>query len=126
MKTKHGWGVICAALVLILAAGQASAATVYARVVQGSGAIQAKQEVAEFTVPTGQKAVNLRYAFDDPKSGMKSTTLGKNIYCIPTAKYMVDAAGKPLAELPAAKYRFFVGGGVGASGALTYDLVPAK
>jgi hypothetical protein len=126
MKAKHGLMAMCVAVVLTVAAGQASAATVYARIVPGSGAIQAKQEVAEFTVPAGQKAVNLRYSFDDPKSGMKSTTLGKNIYCITTGKYMVDAAGKPLAELAAAKYRFFVGGGVGASGALTYDLVPAK
>jgi hypothetical protein len=119
--------IIGVTLALTLAAGQVLAASVTARVVHGSGTgIQAKLEPAEFTVPAGQKAVNLRYSFADSKSGSQSTTLGKNIYCITTGKYMVDAAGKPLPELAAGQYRFFVGGGVGASGSLAYDLVPAK
>lgn len=98
--------------------------TVYARVVQGSGAVQAVLEPGEFTVPSGSTAVIKKFQHDDPNNGYHNEKLGKNIYSITQGVYMVDANGNGLMQLPSGQYRFFVGGGVGASGVLVYELHP--
>jgi hypothetical protein len=101
--------------------------SVTARVVTGTGFIHAKQEPGEFTIKPGTKAVNLRYFWQDPKSGQKSDKLGaSNVYSIDQAKYVAGPKDAPPTELPAGRYRFIVGGGVGAEGTLSWDIVPAK
>lgn len=47
-----------------------------------------------------------------------------NIYSVNLGRYMTDAQGNPLFQLPPGQYRFVVGGHPGATGSLTYDLVP--
>lgn len=98
--------------------------TVYARVVHGSGAIQAVLEPGEFTVPAGSSAVIKKFQHDDPNNGYHNEKLGKNIYSVTQGVYMADANGNGFMQLPAGQYRFVVGGGVGASGVLVYELHP--
>lgn len=126
MNVKCVISMVVVVLAVVIGAGTALAGSVQARVVGSTGPVQAKLEPGEFTIPAGQKAVNLKYAWGDPGSGRQSTSLGKNIYNIDRGVYMVDAAGKPLMELPAGKYRFVVGGGPGANGSLSWNLAPAK
>jgi hypothetical protein len=85
-------------------------ATVSARVVQGSGAIQAALEPGEFEVPQGARAINLRY-----KHSSGHASLGCQIYSVTQKKEMCDGKKKGLNELPAGKYRFAVGGEPGAA-----------
>lgn len=123
MKTRLSFAVV---LLFLFAVSTSWAGYVTASVGYGSGAgINAQQVPGEFTVPAGMKAVNLRYNFTNPKSGFSSTTLSKsNIYNVTTASYMVGPGGADPTELPAAHYKFVVGGSPGASGSLSYDLVP--
>jgi len=126
MRTKFGILMLVTMVIVVGVANFALAGYVVARVDGSTGAIQAKLVPAEFMVPAGQKAINLKYSYSDPKSGRTSTVLGKNIYCVTRGSYMVDASGKALPELPAGTYRFFVGGSPGASGSLAYDLISAQ
>lgn len=102
----------------------AKTVSVTARVVSGTGAIRAKQQPVVFTVPAGKTAVIKKYFFSCQKSKVTRKVLGKNIYCLTTKKYMVDAKNKPIMSLPPGKYKFFVGGYPGAYGILTYTLTP--
>lgn len=126
MSVKSAISIVAVVLAVVIGAGTAVAGSVQARVVGSTGPVQAQLEPGEFTIPAGQKAVNLKYVWGDPGSGRQSTSLRKNIYSVDRGVYMVDAAGKPLMELPAGKYRFVVGGGPGANGSLSWDLVPTK
>jgi hypothetical protein len=128
---RHTCGVLVFALVGILCAGPQCAAaekgSVTASVVAGTGFIHAKQEPGEFTIKAGTRAVNLRYFWQDPSSGQKSEKLGaSNIYSVDQAKYVAGPKDAAPTELPAGRYRFVVGGGVGASGTLSWDIVAAK
>lgn len=98
--------------------------TVYARVVSGTGSVQAVLEPGEFTVPSGSTAVITKFQYDNPATGYHSETLGKNIYSITQGIYMADANGNGFLQLPAGQYRFVVGGSAGASGVLVYELHP--
>jgi hypothetical protein len=118
---------LAGALLVILSASALAVSgpyTVWARVVSGSGAIQAVLQPGEFNVPAGSTAVIKKFQHNDPKSGFQNLTLGRHIYSVSQGKYMVDAAGSALMQLPAGRYRFTVGGGVGASGMLVYELHP--
>jgi hypothetical protein len=107
------------------AASGASRHTVYASVTSGSGSIQAVLVPGEFTVPQGQTATVVRFVHDNPATGYHSEKLGpSNIYSVNLGRYMTDAQGNPLFQLPPGQYRFVVGGHPGATGSLTYDLVP--
>ena len=116
---------VAAVLLLLFVATTAWAGYVTASVGYGSGAgINAQLNPGLFTVPAGMKAVNLKYNFNNPKTGFSSQTLGaSNIYCVTTASYMVGPNGTGPTVLPAAQYKFVVGGSPGASGSLSYDLV---
>jgi len=98
--------------------------TVYARVVSGTGAIQAVLEPGEFTVPSGSTAVIKKFQHDNPATGYHNEKLGKNIYSVTQGIYMVDGNGNALMQLPAGQYRFVVGGSPGATGSLVYELHP--
>jgi len=98
--------------------------TVYARVVSGSGAIQAVLEPGEFTVPSGSTAVITKFQHDNPATGYHNEKLGKNVYSVTQGIYMADANGNGFLQLPAGQYRFVVGGSPGASGVLVYELHP--
>ncbi|MDO9508935.1 MAG: hypothetical protein Q7I97_06280 [Thermovirgaceae bacterium] len=98
--------------------------TVYASVVSGTGAIQAVLQPGEFTVPSGSTAVITKFQHDNPATGYHNEKLGKNVYSVTQGIYMVDGNGNALMQLPAGKYRFAVGGSVGASGMLVYELHP--
>ncbi len=98
---------------------------VSASVVRGTGAIQAVLQPGEFTVPAGQKAVNLRVAKNtttQPNGTFRTSNVrsDKDIYSVSTGKYIPASQ----TELPPGNYKFTVGGSVGSTGTLTYDLVP--
>jgi hypothetical protein len=129
MKRTRGLPVLALAGVLLtgLWCSAAERGSVTARIVTGSGFIHAKQEPGEFTIKAGAKAANLRYSWQDPKSGQKSDKLGaSNVYSIDQAKYVAGPKDTAPTELSAGRYRFIVGGGVGAEGTLSWDIVPAK
>ena len=118
---------LAGALLFVLSASALAVSgpyTVWARVVSGSGAIQAVLEPGEFKVPAGSTAVIKKFQHDDPKNGYQNLRIGKHIYSVSQGKYMVDAGGNALMQLPAGHYRFTVGGGAGASGILVYELNP--
>lgn len=123
MKTRVSIAVV---LLALFVTSSAWAGYITASVGYGSGAgINAQLNPGVFTVPAGMKAVNLKYSYTNPKSGFSSTTLTKsNIYNVTTASYMVGPNGTGPTVLPAAQYKFVVGGSPGASGSLSYDLVP--
>jgi len=87
----------------------------------GGSAIKAILKPGKFKIPAGVTATIISYSWYDQKTGNSSKKLGKNIYCITTKSYMVDKKGNPLFLLPAGKYKFTVGGYVGAVGTLTYQ-----
>lgn len=124
MRIRIGITAMTVVAVLFWMSGFAFAGYITARIDNGSGAIRAKMVPGEFTVPSGNQAVNLKFHWSDPKSGRSSKKLGKNIYSITQGIYMVDGNGNPLAALPPGKYRFFVGGSPGAHGSLSYSIVP--
>jgi hypothetical protein len=126
MRIKTGITALMVVVALFWMSSFAFAGYITARVDRGSGAIQAKIVPSEFTIPSGNQAVNLKYNWSDPKSGRSSKKLGKNIYSITQGIYMVDGNGNPLAALPPGKYRFFVGGSPGARGSLSYTTVPTQ
>lgn len=97
--------------------------SVRATVTSGSGAIQAKLVPAEFTVPSGTTAVNLKCFRADPSSGWSSDRLC-SVYSVTQGVDMKDANGNPMTSLPAGTYRFAVGGKPGAYGTYTYTITP--
>jgi len=101
--------------------------TVTARVTaggQGVG-IHAPKQPAEFTIPEGRAATKLRYSFHDPKTGRRLKKLtASSIYSVTEQRYITEAADNPNLRLPPGKYRFVVGGHPGASGQLSFDMVP--
>lgn len=98
--------------------------TVHASVQSGTGAIQAVLVPGEFTIPSGSTAVITKFRHDNPATGYHNEKLGKNIYSITEGRDMVDAKGNALMQLPPGDYRFVIGGSVGASGTLVYELHP--
>jgi len=98
--------------------------SVHARVVSGTGAVQAVLQSGEFTVPDGSTAVITRYQHYNPSSGYINKKLGKQVYSITEKKDMADKKGVGLLELPAGEYRFIIGGTVGCTGLLEYKLYP--
>lgn len=128
MKKNIWFKVILAIALLVLFAASALAVSgpysVWARVVSGTGAVQAVLEPGEFTVPAGSTAVITKFQHDNPASGYHSEKLGKNVYSVTQGIYMADTNGNGFLQLPAGKYRFVVGGSVGASGVLVYELHP--
>jgi hypothetical protein len=112
---------VSVAALVMLAPAPAEAESCEARVVYGSGAIQAKLEPCEFTVPAGKTAVNLSCERHNPKANWSSTALCK-VYSVTEKRDMVDGRGNPLTSLPAGKYRFVVGGEPGATGVFRYTL----
>ena len=113
--------IVAVAALVTLAPAPSWADSCQARVVHGSGAIQAQQEPCTFTVPAGKTAVNLSCERHNPKANWSSTALCK-VYSVTERRDMVDGAGNPLTSLPAGKYRFAVGGEPGASGVFRYTL----
>ena len=82
--------------------------------------------LAEFTIPKGMTATNFKYRFHDPKSKIKLDKLtGSSIYSITEKRYISEATSGPKFELPPGKYKFVVGGRPGASGSLSFDVVPS-
>ncbi len=94
--------------------------TVTAYVVSGTGAIRAVIKPAEFTIPAGKTATITKFYRYCPTNG-EWKKLGKNVYCVTTKSYMVDAKGNPLYNLPPGKYKFSVGGYAGAYGKLSFS-----
>jgi hypothetical protein len=114
-------GFVAVAVLLTLAPAPSWADSCQARVVHGSGAIQAQQEPCTFTVPAGKTAVNLSCERHNPASNWSSTALCK-VYSVTEKREMVDGNGNPLTSLPAGTYRFTVGGQPGAMGVFRYTL----
>lgn len=117
--------ILLALLALVLLCGVAFAAqsyTVTARVVSGSGAIQAVLEPVDFTIKSGTTGTVTAFYATNPKTGWESKTLANNIYCVTQGRDWVDANGNPIYQLPAGTYRFHVGGHPGAYGKLTYQV----
>lgn len=104
--------------------------SVTARVVSAAGegvGIHAKKVPGEFTVPEGRTAGNLKYRFHDPKSNFTSDKLTRSsIYSVTEKRYIREAENNPKLELPPGKYRFVVGGGPGAYGSLSFQLVAGE
>ncbi len=98
--------------------------SVHARVVSGTGAVQAVLQSGEFTVPDGSTAVITKFQHDNPATGLHNEKLGKNVYSITQNIFMADKDGNGFLQLPAGKYRFTIGGSVGATGLLVYELHP--
>jgi len=128
MKKSILFKSILTILFIVLLAASALAVTgpysVWARVVSGTGAVQAVLEPGEFTVPSGSTAVITKFQHDNPATGYHNDKLGENVYSVTEKKYMVDNKGHGLLQLPAGDYRFAVGGSVGATGLLVYELHP--
>ena len=112
---------LAVAALVALAPAAVLAESCEARVVSGSGSVQAQLEPCTFTVPAGKTAVNLSCERHNPKSGWSSTALCK-VFSVTEKRDMVDGAGNPLTSLPPGKYRFVVGGEPGASGVFRYTL----
>jgi hypothetical protein len=112
---------LAVAALVALAPAPVLAESCEARVVYGSGAVQAQLEPCTFTVPAGKTAVNLSCERHNPKSNWSSTALCK-VYSVTEKRDMVDGQGKPLTSLPAGTYRFAVGGEPGATGVFRYTL----
>ena len=98
--------------------------SVWARVVSGTGAVQAVLEPGEFTVPSGSTAVITKFQHDNPATGYHNEKLGKNVYSVTQKIYMADEKGNGFLQLPAGDYRFAIGGSAGATGLLVYELHP--
>ena len=120
-KLLLGAGLVSVATLVTLAAAPASAGSCEARVVSGSGAIQAKLEPCEFTVPAGKTAVSLSCERHNPAANWSSTALCK-VYSVTQKRDMVDGQGNPFTSLPSGTYRFTVGGQPGAMGVFRYTL----
>jgi hypothetical protein len=102
--------------------------SVSARVIHAVGegvGIRAKKVPGEFTVPEGHTARNFRYRFHDSTTGLRLDKLsGSNIYSVTEKRYITEAANSSDFELPPGKYKFVVGGRPGASGSLSFEVVP--
>jgi hypothetical protein len=86
---------------------------------QGAG-LPVERQVAEFEIPAGQIATDLKYSFADVKTGIESDKLRKgNIYSVTQRRYVGDQK-----TLGPGIYRFVVGGLPGAMGNLTYTTAP--
>jgi len=100
--------------------------TVEARVEYASGAgthVEAQLVPADFTVPEGYYAAELKYSYGDAKSDRQSTSLGpKSIYSYAEKRYLSEASSSADFYLKPGKYRFSVGGRPGAVGVLSYTL----
>ena len=87
--------VLLALLTLVLLCGAVFAAqtyTVTARVVSGSGAIQAELQPVDFTIPSGATGTVTAFYATNPKTGWESKTLGKNIYCVTQGRGSMETA----------------------------------
>lgn len=104
------------------AAFAANTYTVTARVVNGSGAIQAELQPVDFTIPAGTTGTVTAFYATNPETGWESKKLGNNIYCVTQGRDWVDGNGNPIYQLPPGTYRFHVGGHPGAWGKLTYQV----
>jgi hypothetical protein len=85
---------------------------------------------SEFEVPQGMTAINLRYHWTNaPGEEPAQSDRLDSLYDMTSGSYVkikYDAGGRAITQLPAGKYRFFVGGKPGARGILTYDLEPGQ
>jgi hypothetical protein len=127
LKSLSLYSLLICCVVVSDASAERQRRSVTARVSSASGSgvgIRAEKEPGHFTVPEGHYATDLKYSFHDPKSDYSSNRLsGSNIYSVALGKYISAAANNPSVRLPAGKYKFVVGGGPGASGTLSFDLV---
>lgn len=114
-------GLVAVAVLVALAPAPVWAGSCEARVVSGTGAIQAQLEPCQFTVPAGKTAVNLSCERHNPASNWSSTALCK-VYSVTQKRDMVDGQGNPVTSLPPGTYRFAVGGEPGATGIFKYTL----
>jgi hypothetical protein len=114
-------GFVAVAVLVTLAPAPSWAGSCEARVVSGTGSIQAQLEPCKFTVPPGKTAVNLSCERHDPATNWSSTALCK-VYSVTQRRDMVDGQGNPLTSLPPGTYKFAVGGQPGAMGVFRYTL----
>ena len=85
--------------------------------------VMAEKRPGEFTIPKGFQAVDLKYAYHDPKSDFSSDKLRpSNIYSVTQNRYYPAVTNDPDAGLPPGQYKLVVGGMPGASGVLSYRL----
>ena len=120
-KPLFAVSLVAVAVLVTLAPAPAWADSCEARVVHGSGSIQAQLEPCTFTVPAGKTAVNLSCERHNPAANWSSTALCK-VYSVTQKRDMVDGQGNPVTSLPPGTYRFAVGGQPGASGVFRYTL----
>jgi hypothetical protein len=120
-KPLFAVSLVAVAVLVALAPAPVWAGSCEARVVSGTGAIQAQLEPWKFTVPAGKTAVNLSCERHNPASNWSSTALCK-VYSVTQKRDMVDGQGNPVTSLPPGTYRFAVGGEPGATGIFKYTL----
>ena len=79
----------------------------------------------EFTVPEGAVAGQFRYRWADTKTGRESDRItATTVYSMTQRRYMSELKDNPNATLPPGDYKLVVGGLPGASGNLSYRLMP--
>ena len=87
--------------------------------------VMAEKHPGEFTIPKGFQAVDLKYAYHDPKSDFSSDKLRpSNIYSVTQKRDYPAVTGDPNSGLPPGEYKLVVGGLPGAMGKLSYRLKP--
>jgi len=86
---------------------------------------QATLAPGEFKVPEGYLASQFHYRWADPKTGRTNDRLtATTVYSITQRRYMSELKDNPNALLPPGDYKLVVGGQPGATGTLTYRLMP--
>ncbi|HPD97976.1 MAG TPA: hypothetical protein PLP89_06600 [Synergistales bacterium] len=126
-KTRFSIGVLAFFALFAMAVSVCAVSgpyTLHATVVSGQESVHAARKGAEFLVPPGSTAVITHYWWHDPGSGQTSDRLRSNIFSVEKAIYMVDNNGDGIRQLPPGTYRFIIGGPVGATGKLVYELHP--
>lgn len=135
MRSARLWRWTCGASVIILTASFAVAESpkeprrsVVASVEVASGQgpyVQAEKRPGEFTIPKGFLAVDLKYAYHDPKSDFQTDKLRpSNIYSVTQKRYYPAVTNDSESGLPPGEYKLAVGGQPGATGVLSYRLKP--